>query len=79
MLFRSNVALFVVVEHWNAEALGWHVAEKADRFAAAQALDLAVHNACGAVRADAARGLLLRHDHGSALMSDPFQRTNTKS
>jgi transposase InsO family protein len=69
----GNIALFVVVEHWNAEALGWHVAEKADRFAAAQALDLAVHNACGAVRADAARGLLLRHDHGSAFMSDHFQ------
>src|SRR3954447_22900085 len=69
----GNIALFVVVEHWNAEALGWHVAEKADRFAAAQALDLAIHTACGAVRADAARGLLLRHDHGSAFMSDPFQ------
>src|SRR4051812_11052980 len=69
----GNIALFVVVEHWNAEALGWHVAEKADRFAAAPALDLAIHTACGAVRADAARGLLLRPDHGSAFMSDPFQ------
>src|SRR6185503_8408771 len=39
----GNIALFVVVEHWNAEALSWYVAEKADRFAAAQALDLAVH------------------------------------
>jgi transposase InsO family protein len=69
----GNIALFVVVEHWNAEVLGWHVAEKADRFAAAQALDFAIHTACGAVRADAARGLLLRHDHGSAFMSDHFQ------
>src|SRR4029450_710337 len=73
----GNIALFVVVEPWNAEALGWHVAEKADRFAAAQALDLAIHNACGAVRADAARGLLLRHDHGSALMSDHVQNQIT--
>ena len=69
----GNIALFVVVEHWNAEVLGWHVAEKADRFAAAQALDLAIHTACGAVRADAARGLLLRHDHASAFASDPVQ------
>jgi transposase InsO family protein len=69
----GNIALFVVVEHWNAEVLGWHVAEKANRFAAAQALDLAIHTACGAVRADAARGLLLRHDHGSAFMSDHVQ------
>src|SRR5215213_8951943 len=69
----GNIALFVVVEHWNAEALGWHVAQRADRFAAARALDLAVHNACGAVSARTARGLLLRHDHGSAFMSDHFQ------
>ena len=69
----GKVWLFVVVEHWNAEALGWHVAEKADRFAAAQALDLAIHNASSAVRADAARGLVLRHDHGSAFMADHFQ------
>ena len=59
----GNIALFMVVEHWNAEVLGWHVAEKADRFAAGRALDLAIHTACGAGRADAARGLLLRHDH----------------
>src|SRR3954466_16413063 len=53
----GNIALFVVVEHWNAEALGWHAAEKPDRFAAAQALDLATHTARGAVRPGAARGL----------------------
>src|SRR3954447_25950500 len=35
--------------------------------------NFAIHTACGAVRADAARGLLLRHDHGSAFMSDHFQ------
>src|SRR4051812_49909758 len=40
----GNIALFLVVQHWNAEALGWHVAEKADRFAAAPALHLPVHN-----------------------------------
>ena len=43
------------------------------RSAPGQALDLAIHTACGVVRADAARGLLLRHDHGSAFMSDHFQ------
>src|SRR3954464_11225783 len=51
----------------------WQLERWADRFAAAQALDLAIHTACGAVRADAARGLLLRHDHGSAFMSAHFQ------
>src|SRR3954468_7995331 len=66
----GNIALFVVVEPWNAEALGRPAAEKAGRFAPTQALDRAIHPACGAGRADAARGLLPRHDHGSAFMSD---------
>src|SRR3954451_18069379 len=35
----GNIAVVVVVEHWTTEALGWHVAEQADSFAAAQALD----------------------------------------
>src|SRR3954462_255836 len=69
----GNIALFVVVERWNAEALRWHGAEKAHRRGAAQALGLALPPAGGAVGADAARGLLLCHDHGSAFMSDPFQ------
>lgn len=70
----GNVALFILVEHWNAEGLGWHVAKHGDRFAAAQALSLAVKNVFGSVKPDAARGVLVRHDHGSPFMSDHFQR-----
>lgn len=70
----GNVALFIVAEHWNAEGLGWHVTKHGDRFAAAQALSLAVKNVFGSVRPDAARGVLVRHDHGSPFMSDHFQR-----
>ena len=39
----------------------------------AEALALAVGQVFGSVRADAARGVLLRHDHGSPLMSEHFQ------
>src|SRR3954447_15969904 len=30
----GKVWLFGVAEHWNAEALGWHVAKRGDRYAA---------------------------------------------
>ncbi|MGZ9035283.1 MAG: IS3 family transposase [Rhodospirillales bacterium] len=69
----GNVTLFIVAEHWNGEGLGWHVAKHGNRYAAAEALALAVNSVFGAARADAARGVLLRHDHGSAFMSDYFQ------
>jgi putative transposase len=42
-------------------------------YAAAEALTLAIKQVFGFVRADVARGLLLRHDHGSPFMSDHFQ------
>src|SRR5512147_521499 len=61
----GNVTLFIVAEHWNAEGLGWHVAKHGNRYAAAEALALAVSQVFGSVRADAARGVLVRHDHGS--------------
>lgn len=70
----GRVWLFAVVEHWNAEALGWHVAKRGDRFAAVQAAGMAVKRVSGALAADAARGVMLRHDHGSAFMADHFQK-----
>jgi transposase InsO family protein len=69
----GNVTLFIVAEHWNGEGLGWHVAKHGNRYAAAEALALAVSRVFGSARADAARGVLLRHDHGSAFMAGYFQ------
>jgi putative transposase len=69
----GNVTLFIVAEHWNAESLGWHVAKHGNRYAAAEALAVAVNSVFGSVHADAARGVLLRHDHGSPFMSEHFQ------
>ena len=73
----GNVTLFIVAEHWNAEGLGWQVAKHGNRYAAAEALALAVSQLFGAVRADAARGVLVRHDHGSPFMSEYFQNQLT--
>jgi hypothetical protein len=43
----GKVWLFGVAEHWNAEALGWHVAKRGDRYAAVQAVSMAVRKVFG--------------------------------
>jgi len=65
---------FPVVEHWNAECLGVHVCKTGDRFAALEPVAQAVLATTGSVSPDAARGLLLRLDHGPQYLSDHFQR-----
>jgi transposase InsO family protein len=70
----GKVWLFGVAEHWNSELLGWHLAKSGTRFEATQALGMAVRQQFGSLRADAARGLALRHDHGSNFMADHFQK-----
>jgi putative transposase len=70
----GKVWLFGVAEHWNAELLGWHVAKHGSRYEAIQALGMAVRQRFGHLGAGAARGLALRHDHGSNFMSDVFQQ-----
>jgi transposase InsO family protein len=70
----GKVWLFGVVEHWNAELLGWNVVKCGNRYAAAEAVGMAVANVFGPPSADAARGLALRHDHGSNFMADHFQK-----
>ena len=70
----GNVWLFAVAEHWNAELLGWHVAKSGTRFEATQAIGMAIRQQFGHLCADAARGLALRHDHGSNFMADHFQK-----
>jgi transposase InsO family protein len=70
----GKVWIFGVAEHWNAELLGWHVTKSGTRFEATQALGMAVRQQCGRLSADSARGLALRHDHGSNFMADHFQK-----
>jgi len=65
--------LFTAVEHWNAECVGWHVTKQGDRFAALQPLSMGVKARFGSVGAAAARGLVLRMDHGTQYLSDHFQ------
>ena len=71
---HGKVSIFGVAEHWNAEFLGWHVTKRGNRFAATQALGMAVRQQFGHLSAGAARGLALRHDHGSNFMAEHFQK-----
>ena len=64
--------IFVNVEHWNSECMGWHVTKKGDRFAALEPVAMGVMNEYGSVERGAARGLSLRMDHGTQYLSDYF-------
>ena len=61
----GKVWLFAVVDHWNAEGMGWHVAKIGDRYAAAQAVGMAIKTEFGTFAAGVARGVALRHDHAA--------------
>ena len=70
---EGHVWIFTAMEHWNAQCMGWHVTKKGDRFAALEPVAQAVLEQFGSVEADAARGLMLRMDHGTQYLSDHFQ------
>jgi len=64
--------IFVAVEHWNAEGVGWHVCKTGSRYAALEPIAAGLTRAYGGVGADLGRGLQLRMDHGTQYLSDPF-------
>ena len=68
---RANV--FVAVEHANSEVVGIHASRSANRFEALEPVRQGVHRCLGTIAPDVARGLKLRHDHGSNYMSGDFQ------
>ena len=68
---RANV--FVAVEHANSEIVGIHASRSANRFEALEPVRQGVHRCFGAIAPGVARGLKLRHDHGSNYMSGDFQ------
>jgi putative transposase len=64
--------IFVAVEHWNAECVGWHVCKTGSRYAALEPIAAGLTRAYGALGADIGRGLQLRMDHGTQYLSDHF-------
>lgn len=71
---QGQVAVFVAVDHHSAECVGIHAALRATRFEALEPLRQGVRRHFGAFAKGVARGLALRHDHGSQYMADDFQK-----
>jgi transposase InsO family protein len=73
MTGEGQAALFVAVDHCSAECVGLHASRRADRFQALEPIRQGVRERFGAFAKGVARGLELRHDHGSQYVSHHFQ------
>jgi hypothetical protein len=65
--------IFVAVEHWNAECMGFQVCKRGSRYNALEPISKGLSSIFGSVGAGVARGLRLRIDHGSQYLSNHFQ------
>lgn len=64
--------IFITVDHFNSECLGWHVCKYGNRHAALQPVATGVQAIFGSVEKGVAQGLALRMDHGCQYTSDDF-------
>ena len=71
---EGQAAVFIAVDHFTAECVGIHASSRATRFEALEPVRQSVRRHFGGFAKDVARGLSLRHDHGSQYMSDHFQK-----
>lgn len=70
---EGKAAVFVAVDHFNAECVGIHASKSQTRFEALEPIRQGVREYYGGFAEDIAKGLKIRHDHGSQYMSDEFQ------
>ena len=66
--------VFVAVDHCTTECIGLHAAKSGNRFEALDPIRQSVRERFGGIGAGVARGLRLRHDHGSNYLADDFQQ-----
>ena len=71
---EGPAAVFVAVDHCSAECVGIHAHSRATRFEALEPIRQGVRRHFGGFAKAIARGLAVRHDHGSQYMSDHFQK-----
>jgi putative transposase len=71
---EGQAAVFIAIDHCSAECVGIHAALRATRFEALEPIRQGVRRCFGAFGEDVARGLAVRHDHGSQYMSGAFQK-----
>ena len=66
--------VFVAVDHCTTECSGLHAAKRGTRFEALEPIRQGVRARFGTIGEGVARGLRLRHDHGSNYLADDFQQ-----
>ena len=71
---RGNGLRFVAVDHCTTECIGLHAAKRGNRFEALEPIRQGVRARFGGIGDGVARGLRLRHDHGSNYLADDFQQ-----
>jgi putative transposase len=71
---EGQAAVFIAVDHCSAECVGIHAHARATRFEALEPIRQGVRQRFGGFAKGVARGLTLRHDHGSQYMADHFQK-----
>jgi putative transposase len=71
---EGQVAVFIAVDRCSAECVGLHAAHRATRFEALEPLRQGVRRHFGSFAKNVARGLAVRHDHGSQDMAHDFQK-----
>jgi transposase InsO family protein len=74
---EGQVCVFVAVDHCTSECIGIYASLSGNRFEGLEPLRQGVRQQFGGFAQGIAAGLAIRHDHGSAFMSDDFQRELT--
>jgi transposase InsO family protein len=74
---EGPAAVFIAVDHCSAACVGIHAHARATRFEALEPIRQGVRRSFGGFAEGVARGLAVRHDHGSQYMSDYFQKELT--
>jgi transposase InsO family protein len=71
---EGQAAVFIAIDHCSADCVGIHAALQANRFEALEPIRQGVRRCFGGFAKGIARGLAVRHDHGSQYVSHDFQR-----
>src|SRR6187397_2093636 len=71
---EGQAAVFIALDHCSVECVGIHAHARATRFQALEPIRQGVRQHFGGFAKAIARGLAMRHDHGSQYMSDHFQK-----
>lgn len=73
-LEEGNAAIFFAIDHCSLELLGIHAAKQDTRSEALEPIRQGVPHRFGVFGQAVARGLTVRHDHGSQFLADDFQQ-----